>query len=145
MLQQSWRLMMRAGMRGLTMWIENKSHRFSAGRIRVTACAKQQQQFPSLWRHAVFQTCIETTWSDVEWGSTCMLLAVFLSSGLLQIHSQFLITDPTSQAYSDPLPTSLKMRRGGVSQNTAWSGIAVPAKRSRERPATGRSCSHTRF
>lgn len=45
MLQQSRCQMMRAGMRGLTMWIEYESHRFSAGRTRVIACAKQQQHF----------------------------------------------------------------------------------------------------
>lgn len=91
MLQQSWCQMMRAGMRGLTIWIEYKSLRFSAGRIGVIGCAKQQQ-FLSLWSHTVFLTSTEATRGNVEWGSTPMFLAVFLFSGLLEVHSQFLIT-----------------------------------------------------
>lgn len=56
-----------------------------------------------------------------------MFLAVSLSSGLLQMHSQALITDPTTQALNVPFPP-LKMWAVGMQvfyQSTTQSGILI--------------------
>lgn len=125
MLQQSWCQMMR----DLIMWIEYESHRFSAGRIRVIACGKQQQQ--------VF--CFEEThcFSNLYWdnGKWRWMREHIYVSGSLSV--QWAATDIQSIPYYWSyqldikwlLLACVKMRQGGVSQNTAWSGIAIPANR----------------
>lgn len=92
--------------------------------------------------------CFSNLYWDVKW---CWMRDHIYVSGSLS--AQWTATDTQSisyyQSYQSDIKwlfhTCVKMQQGSASLNTTWSGVAVSANRSRERPATGRSCSHTRF